>query len=336
MTKDFGGKRLDIFREDIVTSLDKGEDTSRADESKSCSSRCPIGEEGRSIHFLFLESSEEMGFLGWRMHSPRPRRLEDTRDIVIDRIIDADMLRDIVPHFDQVDRRGDFFGFFCMRSIGFCFPDELLINGRWIVDQDLHEESIELSLRKRIGPLMFDRILGREDEESFRQFECRITDGDMFLFHSFEERRLDLRWSTIDLISEEYLSKNRSLPELEFPSICSIDLCSREVWGKEVRSEGNTLESITKNPCKCLDRESLPESWNSFDEYMPSGKERDDDTTDKMILTDDRPTDRIFDMEDRLANVSESRIHARDKLWIISEEFLSLRGTKQSRYPENT
>ena len=255
------------------------------------------------------------------MHSPRPRRFENTRDIVIDGIIDADMFGDIVPHFDQVDRRGDFFGFFCMRSIRFCFPDELLINGRWIVDQDLHEESIELSFRERIGSLMFDRILGRENEEGFRQFECRITDGDMFLFHSFEERRLDLRWSTVDLISEEDLSKDRSLPEFEFPSICSIDLCSSEVRGKEVRSEGNTLESITKNPCKCLDREGLPESRNSFDEYMSSGKERDDDTTDEVILTDDCPTDSIFDVEYRLANVSESRIgHTSEQFTMSSEQ----------------
>ena len=64
MTKNFGSEGLDIFREDIVASFDQSEDTSGTNEGESSASRCSIREEGSGIHFLFLESSKEMGFLG--------------------------------------------------------------------------------------------------------------------------------------------------------------------------------------------------------------------------------------------------------------------------------
>ena len=96
----------------------------------------------------------------------RPSELENTRDIVIDLFIYTNRLGDILTNLDQVDATRNllFYSFFRTDS-SVLLPDFFLIIGNRIGEGDLHEESIELCFRKRIGSLVFDRILGCKDEK---------------------------------------------------------------------------------------------------------------------------------------------------------------------------
>ena len=96
----------------------------------------------------------------------RPSELENIRDIVIDLLIHTDTLGDILTDLDQVDTRRDFiFCSFFRTDSSVLLPDFFLIFRIRVGESDLHEESIELCFRQRIGSLVFDRILGRKDEK---------------------------------------------------------------------------------------------------------------------------------------------------------------------------
>lgn len=120
---------------------------------------------------------------------------------------------------------------------------------------------------------------------------------------------MDLRWSSVDLISKEDFCEYGSFSQFELARICTVDLGPREVRGEEIRREGDTLELIAEDTCKGLDRECLPESRNSLDEDMSSGEERDDDATNEVILTDDSSPDLIFDVRECFSDMRECGIH---------------------------
>ena len=133
----------------------------------------------------------------------------------------------------------------------------------------------------------------------------------MFLFHGLEKGRLDLRGSTIDLISEEDLSEDGSFSQFELARICTVDLGPCEIRREKVGGERDALEVVSEDASKRLDRERLPESRNSLDEDVSSSEERDDDATDEVILTDDRSPNLILYVREYLANMCECWIHSR-------------------------
>ncbi len=84
---------------------------------------------------------------------------------------------------------------------------------------------------------MFERIFGRDHEKWRGKWEALLSDGDLTLFHSFEESRLHFRWSAVDLISQEDMCEDGSLSDFEFARLRTIDLASCKVRGEKVRSE---------------------------------------------------------------------------------------------------
>lgn len=155
---------------------------------------------------------------------------------------------------------------------------------------------------------MFEWILSRDDEEWFIEFHRLISDRYLMLLHGFEECRLDFRWRTIDLICEEDMGEYRSFSLRKNSLLSIIDLSPDEVHREQIRSEGYPFEVECEDIGKCLHSECFSESRNSLEEDMPSGKKGDKYPPNKQILSDDRLMDSIFECDNRLANVSESRI----------------------------
>ena len=84
---------------------------------------------------------------------------------------------------------------------------------------------------------MFEGILGRDDEKWTLEWHRLISDRDLMFLHCFEESGLDLRRSTIDLISEEDMSEYWTLSFREGSLFLIIDLGSDEIHREEVRGE---------------------------------------------------------------------------------------------------
>ena len=84
--------------------------------------------------------------------------------------------------------------------------------GRRVVDEDLHQEAVDLRLRQRVGALGLDRVLRRHREERPRHRVGGAADRHLVLLHHLEQRRLDLRRRAVDLVGEQEVCEHR--PEL--------------------------------------------------------------------------------------------------------------------------
>ena len=241
---------LDIFREDEVMILQYSSYASCSDESKTSTSRCSIGE-GWSLIVLSCGSCESASCSEYISY------------IVVYLLIYSDGFRDIVHHLDEVltgcfNLIGTGLGFIVFFESGLegiisligdlwiflwcmseCLLSEyrLLIIYTWIVENDPHEESVELCLWEWVGTLMFERVLRGKYNEWTRECKCLITDGDFFLLHGFEESGLYLGRSTIDLIGEEDIGKNWSLAYLEASLARTVYLTPCEIRWEEVGCE---------------------------------------------------------------------------------------------------
>ena len=85
--------------------------------------------------------------------------------------------------------------------------------GLRIADLDPHQKSVELRFRQRERPRLGTRILRRDDEKRLGQRPRPAIDGDLFLFHRFEQRALGLRRRAIHLVRENDLREYRALDE---------------------------------------------------------------------------------------------------------------------------
>lgn len=178
-----------------------------------------------------------------------------------------------------------------------------------IAEDDPHEESVELSLRKGIGTLMFERILRGKYDKWRRQIERGIPDGDTFFFHGLEESGLYLGWSTIDLVGEEDMSEYRSTAYLELALLGSVDLIARQIRREEIRSERYPTRIESEHRCKCPDCPSLTKTRDSLEESMATGEECDNQLLDEGILPDDLLLDISLDLYECIVDMSESWIH---------------------------
>lgn len=233
-------------------------------------------------------------------------------------LIDADRLCYIVDHLDEISR-GECRRIcmsICARS---CLLHQymLLIGWSRIAEDDPHEEPVELSLRERIGALVFERILCCEYDKRRWQIESLISDGDFFLFHSFEERRLHLGWSTVDLVRQEDMGEYRSLAYLKCSLRLSVYLTSREVGWQEIRSEGYTTRVESEYACKSPDRLGLPKTRNSLEECVSTREECNDEFLDESILTDDLLLDLRTDRDESIVDMGEGWVHRSERLIII-------------------
>jgi hypothetical protein len=66
--------------------------------------------------------------------------------------------------------------------------DAELVLDPWVAEGGAQEEAVELRLREREGALVFDRVLGREEQERRGQVPGGAVDRNLVLGHRLEER----------------------------------------------------------------------------------------------------------------------------------------------------
>lgn len=111
--------------------------------------------------------------------------------------------------------------------------NQLLLLQRRIVDDYLEQETIDLCLRQLIGSLLLDWVLGSHHQEWVRQLECLLTDGNLMFLHRLQQSTLYLGWSTVDLICQNEVGKDRSLLDVESLILLGIDLCTTTSAGNK-------------------------------------------------------------------------------------------------------
>src|SRR6266850_1697193 len=74
--------------------------------------------------------------------------------------------------------------------------------------QDLQQEAVELRLGKRIGAFEVHGILGSEDGEQRIQRMALAIEGDLALFHRFQQRSLGARWHAVDFVDQDEVTED--------------------------------------------------------------------------------------------------------------------------------
>src|SRR5947209_12659344 len=85
----------------------------------------------------------------------------------------------------------------------------------WIRHGQLEQESIELGFGQWIGAFHFDRVLRRQYEKRLWQGVGSAAGGYPSFLHGFEQRRLSLGRSAIDLVGQHQVGKERTWLKLE-------------------------------------------------------------------------------------------------------------------------
>src|SRR5262249_21189393 len=109
--------------------------------------------------------------------------------------------------------------------------------GRGIANEQLQEEAIHLGFRQGIGPLLIDRVHGRQDHEGSRQGERLSGDGTLAFLHRLEQGALHLGRCAVDLINQDQVRENRSTLHFKAVFLWPVDLAANDVRGQEIRRE---------------------------------------------------------------------------------------------------
>ncbi len=179
--------------------------------------------------------------------------------------------------------------------------------GGRIVGDEFEQETVKLGFGKVVGPFRLDRVLGRHHEEGRFEDVPGAVDRDPGLLHDFEQRGVGLRGRPVDLVSQEQLGEDGAGSEAELSGVLLVDRCPGNVRGHQVGSELDPVEIAAKDPAKHPDEERLAQSWNTFNQNVPLGKQGNEDPSDQLLLADVDLVDLLLDPRGPLGDGGRGR-----------------------------
>ena len=164
---------------------------------------------------------------------------------------------------------------------------DFLGTGR-VADLNFYDEPVQLSFRKRERALIFDWVLGPDDDKWFRQDGGFSFKGDLTLLHGFEQSGLGFRRGAVDLIREDDIGKDGSSPkdEIAFRAVVNIppsDVCGEQIWGKL-----DSLEVKTEGGCQAFCDQGFSQARKIFNQDMPAGEDGCQNDFQGFAFSDDR------------------------------------------------
>ena len=136
-------------------------------------------------------------------------------------------------------------------------------------------------------PSDLDRVLGREHEERVRDDVGLTADRDLALLHHLQERALHLRRCPIDLVGQQEVGEDRAERGVELTGLLVVDPRADQIGRDEIRGELDPLEHPADRARKRLDRHRLRETGNALHEDVTPRQQRDDQSLEQMVLSDD-------------------------------------------------
>ncbi len=150
----------------------------------------------------------------------------------------------------------------------------------------MHQEAVELGFGQGIGAFLLDGVLRGHYQKQRRQLVGAAPDADLALGHGFEQGRLDLGRSTVDLVRQHQVVEDRPLLEHETAGFRTIDLGAGDVGGQQVGGELDTMELCFDPFGKLLDGLGLGQAGSALYQHMAVGEQGNEQTLDEFFLAE--------------------------------------------------
>ena len=151
-----------------------------------------------------------------------------------------------------------------------------LVGGVRVAEREPDHEAVDLRLGQRVGALVLDRVLRREDEERARELVRVDVDGDVALLHALEQAGLRLRRGAVDLVDEHDVGEDRAGAELEALLALVVDVGADDVGRQQVGRALHARELAVDRARERAGQRGLADARVVLDEDVALGEQRDD------------------------------------------------------------
>ena len=174
------------------------------------------------------------------------------------------------------------------------FQNVYFLLQRRIIHRYFHQKAVELRFGKFIGSLLFHRILCSKNGIKLSHLMSNTVNADLTLFHHLEQGCLCFGRSTVDLVHQYDISKDRSLMKVKLIGFHIEHSGTQHVTRHQVRCELDTAE-IRINQAGCqAGKQCLCHSRHSFYQHMTIGKDCRQYQIHRLFLTHNNGSNLIF------------------------------------------
>ena len=110
-----------------------------------------------------------------------------------------------------------------------------------------------MCFREGVSAFLFNGVLGGHYQKQVGKWIRLAADTDLSLCHGFQQCRLHFGRCAVDFVSQHQVIKNGPVLEFEGAGLRPEDIGPRDVAGKEVGSELNTVETAFNARCHFFD-----------------------------------------------------------------------------------
>src|SRR4051794_1459395 len=175
--------------------------------------------------------------------------------------------------------------------------DAVLLRFRWIVDDHVEHEAIELRLGQRIGALLLDRVLRREHEQRTLERVADAVHRHLVFLHRLEQGRLRLRRRAVDLVGEDHVGKDRPGDEADLAAPADPVLLDHfgadDVRRHQVRRELDAVELQVNRLRQAFDQQRFRQPRHAAEQHVSAGEKRGQDLLNHRLLADNRAAELV-------------------------------------------
>ena len=207
-----------------------------------------------------------------------------------------------------------------MAAEGASGPQDLALARRvGVTHLNPHQETVQLRLGQRVGPVILDGVLSGDDHEGFRQRIGTTFDCGLPLVHGLEQSGLRFRRGAINFVGQQDVGENRTRLKLEFLASGTVDGDAQHVARQHVAGELDALEAAGEALGQGLRQSGFPDARDIFDQQVTAGEQANHRQSHGFGFSTNDRSERLLESDRLFGNRRECRSLDRHDLFMILE-----------------